>query len=97
MVPKRDNNKRKPVVSPYSSRRVSMKLRSGCVPNRTIDQEASSRIRPLETPPKRNGRILKRCVFIDDEARVDEDSNNIEENTEITGNFAIQFLNVVFN
>ncbi|MCO5554022.1 hypothetical protein L7F22_007548 [Adiantum nelumboides] len=60
-----------------------MKLRSGCVPNRAIDQEASSRIRPLETPLKRKGRILKRCVFVDDEAHVHEDSNNIDENIEL--------------
>ena len=78
MAPKRDNKKRKSIVSPRS-----MKLRSGCVPQRIIDQEASSRIRPLDTP-KRNNRGPKRCVFIDDEAQVDEDSNNIEEQTEYT-------------
>ncbi|MCO5608302.1 hypothetical protein L7F22_062508 [Adiantum nelumboides] len=61
-----------------------MKLRSGCVPNKAIDQEASSHIQPLKTPLKKKGRILRRCVFIDDEAQVNEDSNNIEENTEIT-------------
>ncbi|MCO5614565.1 hypothetical protein L7F22_068848, partial [Adiantum nelumboides] len=58
-----------------------MRLSLGCVPNRAIDQEASSRIRPLETPLRKKGCILKRCVFNDDEAHVDEDSNNIEENT----------------
>ncbi|MCO5567185.1 hypothetical protein L7F22_020873 [Adiantum nelumboides] len=84
MAPKRDNKKRKPIVSPYSSHQVSMKLRSGCLPNKAIDQEASSRIQPLETPLKKKGRILRRCVFIDDEAHVEEDSNNIEENIEIT-------------
>ncbi|MCO5609523.1 hypothetical protein L7F22_063751 [Adiantum nelumboides] len=61
-----------------------MKLRSGCIPNRMLDQEASSRIRPLDTPPKRKNRISKRCVFIDDEAQVDEDSNNIEDDTNFT-------------
>ncbi|MCO5579645.1 hypothetical protein L7F22_033502 [Adiantum nelumboides] len=60
-----------------------MKLRSGCVSNRTIDQEASSRIQPLEPPLIRKGCILKRCVFIDDEAHVDEDSNKIVENIEL--------------
>ncbi|MCO5575671.1 hypothetical protein L7F22_029475 [Adiantum nelumboides] len=61
-----------------------MKLRSGCIPNRMLDQEASSRIWPLDTPPKRKNCISKRCVFIDDEAQVDEDSNNIEDDTNFT-------------
>ena len=82
MAPKRDNKKRKPPVSPSTNRQMIMKLRSGCA----LDQEASSRIRALDTPLRRKRRSLQRCAFIDDEAQVDEDSNNIEEDNEITGN-----------
>lgn len=85
MAPKRDSKKRKQAASPYSSRQVSMKLRSGCVPRHMVDQEASSRIRQLDTPPRKKSLGPKRCVFIDDEAQVDEDSNIVDENTEHTG------------
>ncbi|MCO5582542.1 hypothetical protein L7F22_036439 [Adiantum nelumboides] len=81
MAPKRDDKKRKPPCSPYSTRQVNMKLRSGCIPYKMLDQEASSRIRPLDTPLKRKNCISKRCVFIDDKAQVDENSNNIEDDT----------------
>ena len=89
MAPKRGDKKRRLVSSPYSTRRASMKLRSGCVSNRLIDQEASSRIRPLDTPPKKKSHVSKRCVFMDDEAQVDEDSNYIKEETLNKGKFLV--------
>ena len=87
MAPKRDNKKRKPPVSPSTNRQMIMKLRSGCA----LDQEASSRIRALDTPPRRKRHSLQRCVLIDNKAQVDEDSNNIEEDTEITSNYEVQY------
>ena len=69
-----------------------MKLRSGSLPRVTFDQEASSRVIPLATPPSKRGRARKRCIYVvDDEAEVEGDSNNINDTTEATGNFGFSF------
>jgi len=64
-----------------------MKVRAGPTTWSMVDQEASSRVLALATPPKKKGCLSKRCAFIDDEAQVDEDSNNENEETKATGMF----------
>ncbi|MCO5554031.1 hypothetical protein L7F22_007557 [Adiantum nelumboides] len=62
-----------------------MKLRSGSMPGVTFDQEASSCVMPLATPPSKRGRLQKRCIYVDDETDVEEDSNNLNDVIEATG------------
>ena len=55
-----------------------MKLRSGLASRRRRDvQEASSRVVSMSTPQKRTKLKVKCCPLIDDEAMVEEDSNNL--------------------
>lgn len=65
-----------------------MALRSRSLKRRHDDQEASSRVMPLRTPAKRKDKNSKRCIFIDDEVQVEEDSNvvlNESHDSEIRG------------
>lgn len=91
MGPKKTTKRRLQSSSPISSRFVSMKLRSGSLPRVTFDQEASSHVMPLATPPPKRGRPRKRCIYVDDEAEVEEDSNNINDITEATGKLMVIF------
>ena len=70
--------------SSLSTRQASMKLRSGPTSKRAIEQEASSRINPQAATPTRKGRPRKQCIFVDDEVQVEEDSNNMNEETKAT-------------
>ena len=71
--------------SSLSTWQASMKLRSGPTSRRAIEQEASSRINPqAATPTKRKCRPKKQCIFVDDEAEVEEDSNNLNDEIEAT-------------
>ncbi|KAI5055043.1 hypothetical protein GOP47_0030188, partial [Adiantum capillus-veneris] len=85
MGPKKTAKRRLQSSSPNSSRYVSMKLRSGSLPKVTFEQEASSRVMSLATPLTKRGRLQKRCIYVDDEAEVEEDSNNLNDVTEATG------------
>lgn len=85
MAPKRSRHRKLTSAAPHSSRHVSMKVRARPATRSMVDQEASSRVLPLATPPKKKGRLSKRCVFVDDEVQVDEDSNNVNEEIEDTG------------
>lgn len=70
------------------TRSNSMALRSRSLKRRHDDQEASSRVMPLRTPAKRKDKNSKRCIFIDDEVQVEEDSNvvlNESHDSEIRG------------
>ncbi|MCO5587510.1 hypothetical protein L7F22_041459 [Adiantum nelumboides] len=61
-----------------------MKLRSGSLPRITFDEEASSCVIPLATPPTKRGRSQNLCVYVDDEAEVEEDSNILNDAIEAT-------------
>ena len=89
MAPKRCRQRRLTSAPPHSSRHESMKLRAGPATRRMVDQEASSRVLSSATPPKKKGRLSRRCTFIDDEVEVDEDSNNVNEEIETTGMFNV--------
>ena len=56
--------------SSLSTRQASMKLRSGPMSRRAIEQEASSRINPqVATPTQKKGHPRKQCIFVDVEAK----------------------------
>lgn len=60
----------------------SMTLRSGMLKRgKFIEQEASSRVNPSSSPFKKGGRSLKSCIYVDDEAEVEEDSNIMIDET----------------
>ena len=78
-------------MGPKKTTKRRLKLRSGSLPRVTFDQEASSCVMPLATPPPKRGRARKRCIYVDDEAEVEGDSNNINDITEATSNFGFSF------
>ncbi|MCO5563073.1 hypothetical protein L7F22_016709 [Adiantum nelumboides] len=86
MGPKKTAKRRLQSTSPIKSCLVSMKLRFGSLLRVTfVDEKASSRVMPLATPPTKSGRSQKRCIYVDDEAEVEEDSNNLNDVPEVTG------------
>ncbi|MCO5579190.1 hypothetical protein L7F22_033043 [Adiantum nelumboides] len=73
MAPKRGISKH----GGRGTRSSSMALRSGSFKRRHVEQEASSRVVPRSTPVKKKGKWSKKCIFVDDEAQIEEGSNVI--------------------
>ncbi|MCO5581668.1 hypothetical protein L7F22_035557 [Adiantum nelumboides] len=73
MAPKRGISKR----GGRGTRSSSMALQFGSFKRRHVEQETSSRIVPRSTPVKKKGKWSKRCIFVDDEAQIEEGSNVI--------------------
>ncbi|MCO5572482.1 hypothetical protein L7F22_026237 [Adiantum nelumboides] len=71
MAPKRGTSKR----GGQGTRSSSMALRSGLFKRRHVEQEASSRVVPRSTPVKKKDKWSKGCIFVDDAAQIEEDSN----------------------
>ncbi|MCO5558082.1 hypothetical protein L7F22_011658 [Adiantum nelumboides] len=73
MAPKRGTSKH----GGQRTRSSSMALQSDSFKRRHVEQEASSRVVPRSTPVKKKGKWSKRCIFVDDEAQIEEGSNVI--------------------
>ena len=78
MAPKRKNLKRKAKCND------GMNLRSGSIPGRQVTlEDGFSRAFPTRSPAKNQGRKVRKCPFVDDEASVDrfgeEDPSFVEE------------------
>ncbi|MCO5555877.1 hypothetical protein L7F22_009421 [Adiantum nelumboides] len=91
MAPKRGTSKR----GGRGTRSSSMALRSGSFKRRHVEQEASSRVVPRSTPVKKKGKWSKRCIFVDDEAQIEEDSNVIVDEGHESESEAAKDIDVV--
>ncbi|MCO5612454.1 hypothetical protein L7F22_066721 [Adiantum nelumboides] len=73
MAPKRGTSKH----GGRETKSSSMALRSGLFKRRHVEQEVSCRAVPRSTPIKKRGKWSKRCIFVDDEAQIEEGSSVI--------------------